>query len=65
MRSTLIAGIILVCLGLLLIFQNKPISSGAAAFYKKFYTKKNLAIMFKAVGVLLIIVGLALIFKFI
>ena len=65
METTIIAGIVLTCIGLLFIFNNKNISEGAFSFYQKLYTKKNLSIMFKILGIFLIVLGLTLILKLI
>ena len=58
----LIIGIVFISLGLLFFFNNKNIGEGAAKFYQKLYTERNLKIMFKACGVVLIFGGLVLIF---
>ena len=60
--SKLLAGIIFIGIGLIFFFNNKNIAKGAATFYQKLYTEYNLKIMFKALGTLLILGGLALIF---
>jgi hypothetical protein len=60
-QKTLI-GIIFIGIGLLFFFNNKNIAKGAAKFYQKLYTENNLKVMFKALGTLLILGGLALIF---
>jgi len=57
-----LAGIILVGIGLLFFFNNKNIAKGAAAFYKKFYSEKNLIVMFKIGGIVLALGGLIIIF---
>ena len=57
----IIAGIILIAIGILFFFNNKNMGRGTHKFYKIFYTKKNLTIMFKIIGILLFIVGLILI----
>jgi len=57
-----IVGIILIGLGLLFFFNNKNISKGAAEFYQKFYTEKNLKIIFKIVGAILFFGGFIIIF---
>jgi len=58
----LIIGIIFIGLGLLFFFNNKKIGEGAAEFYQKLYTERNLKIMFRACGVILVFGGLVLIF---
>jgi len=57
-----IIGIVFIGLGLLFFFNNKNIGEGAAKFYQKFYTERNLKIMFRACGVVLVFWGLILIF---
>ena len=51
----LIPGIILASAGLLFFFNNENIAKGAAKFYKKIYTEKNLRVMFKIIGVILVV----------
>jgi len=58
----IIPGIILVAIGLLFFFNNKNIGKGAAKFYKKIYSEKNLPVMFKIGGLLLILAGIILVF---
>ncbi len=60
MEKELITGIIFIALGTLFFFNNKNIGEGAFKFYKWFYTKKRLKIMFKATGIILMIGGLIL-----
>lgn len=57
----IIAGVIMISIGLLFFFNNKNIAKGAFQFYKKLYTENNLKIMFKAGGIVLAIGGLILI----
>jgi len=59
--SKLIAGIVLLIIGLLFFFDNKNIGKGACKFYKKFYAEKNLIVIFKILGIILILGGLVLI----
>ena len=58
----LIPAIILIAIGVLFTFNNKNIGAGAYKFYRWFYTKERLQIMFRIAGVLLVIAGLVLIF---
>lgn len=58
----LIVGIILMVLGVFFFLNNKNVSEGAFKFYQILYTKKNLRIMFKLLGIFLILGGLALAF---
>ena len=62
MTTELIAGIVLIVIGILFFFNNKNMGKGASKFYKVLYTKRNLIIMFRAAGVILILGGLVLIF---
>lgn len=58
----LIIGAVFIILGFLLSFNNKKVSIGASKFYRAFFPEKNLKIMFRIVGIILIIAGLVLIF---
>ena len=58
----LLVGIIFIGIGLLFFFNNKNIAKGATTFYQKLYTENNLKIMFRALGTLLVLGGLVLIF---
>ena len=62
MERELIAGIILVAIGILFFFNNKSMGAGLSEFYKKLYTKKNTIIMFRIAGVILVVGGLVLVF---
>jgi len=62
MEKEIIAAIILIVIGVLFFFNNKNMGKGASKFYKKLYTKRNLTIMFKVAGIILILGGLILIF---
>ena len=57
-----IIGIIFIGLGTLFFFNNKDIAKGATKFYQKLYTEKNLKVMFRALGVILVLGGIILIF---
>jgi len=57
----LIAGIVLIAIGILFFFNNKNIGKGASKFYRALYTEKNLKIMFRITGVLLVVGGIILI----
>ena len=46
---------ILAGIGLLFFFNSKNISKGAFKFYRKLYTQKNLNVMFKLAGILLVL----------
>lgn len=56
----LIAGIILLVVGILFFFNNKNMGKGTYKFYRAFYTEKNLKIMFRAAGIILIVGGILL-----
>ena len=58
----LLVGIIFIGIGLLFFFNNKNIAKGVVTFYQRLYTENNLKIMFKALGTLLVLGGLVLIF---
>jgi uncharacterized membrane protein YdcZ (DUF606 family) len=62
MKEQIIAGIILIAIGILFIFNNKNMGEGAAKFYKWFYTKERLKIMFRIAGIILVVGGLLIIF---
>jgi len=61
-KSRIIVSIILMIIGLFFFFNNKNIGKGAYMFYKWFYTKNNLTIMFKFLGVFLVIAGIILLY---
>jgi len=58
----IIIGVVFVGVGLLFFFKNKEIGKGAFKFYQKLYGEKNLPIMFKVCGIILIFGGLILMF---
>lgn len=58
----IIPGLILIGLGLIFFFNSQQIGKGAFKFYQKLYSEKNLPIMFKICGVLLVVGGLVLMF---
>lgn len=58
----LIISAVFIGLGLLFFFNNKNIAAEAAKFYQKFYTKQNLKIIFRILGIILTLGGLILIF---
>ena len=62
METKLIAGIILMAIGVLFFFNNKNMGKGTFKFYQWLYTKKNLIIMFRLAGIILVFGGLVLIF---
>ena len=57
----LIPAIILIVLGLIFFFNNKNMGKGAAKFYQWLYTEKNVIIIFRIVGIILIVGGILLI----
>ena len=61
MEKELIAGLVLIAIGMLFFFNNKNMGKGLAEFYKKFYTKKNTTIMLKIAGGVLVVGGVAII----
>jgi len=60
MTEKLVIGIVLILIGLLFFFNNKNIGEGAYKFYRWFYTKERLMIMFRVVGILLVVVGVVI-----
>jgi len=62
MEKELIASIILIVVGVVFFFNNKAMGEGCFGFYRWFYTKRNLKIMFKIAGIVLIVGGLILMF---
>ena len=58
----IIIGIVFISLGPVLFFNSKNIAKGAAKFYQRLYTEKNLRIMFKFLGAILVVAGVILIF---
>jgi len=58
-----LVGIFLSLIGILFFFNNKNMGKGAYNFYRKFYTAKNLTIMFKILGAFLFIIGLVVAFS--
>jgi len=62
MDEKIFIGMFFCGVGLLFFFLNKSIGKGAYQFYKKIYTEKNLVIIFKILGGLLFLGGLAIIF---
>jgi len=61
-KETLFIGFLFIGLGFLFIYNNKNIAKGASKLYKKLYTEKNLRVMFKAAGIILVLGGILLIF---
>ena len=55
----IIAGIILGIMGMIFMIFYKPLAKGMHEFYKKMYTEKNLLVIVRVVGVLLILAALA------
>jgi len=57
MEQKIIAGIILIVVGIFFFLNSRNIGKGAYNFYQKVYTEKNLQIMFKIMGIILIVFG--------
>ena len=53
-----IVGIMLVGIGIIFYMNHKNMAKGTFEFYRKFYTKKNLIVMFRIGGGILIFGGL-------
>ena len=62
MKTEIFVGIFLIVIGIFFFFNNKNMGKGAYKFYKWFYTEERLKIMFKILGIILSLGGLALIF---
>ena len=58
----IIIGMVLIGIGGLFFTNNKNIAKGAAVFYQKFYSERNLKVMFKILGAFLVVGGFLLIF---
>ena len=58
MGDRLVAGIFLFVIGVVFLFNSGDIGEGAFKFYKMIYTKKNLKIMFKVAGIILVAGGI-------
>jgi len=61
-RETLFIGLVLIGLGSLFFYNNKNIAKGASSFYTKLYAEKNLRVMFRVIGVILLLAGMYLAF---
>ena len=61
LSEKIIAGIVLASIGLLFFFNNKNISKGASKFYQALSKEENLKIIFKILGVFLVLEGIILI----
>jgi hypothetical protein len=62
MEKELIGGLVLIAIGMLFFFSNKNMGRGLAEFYKKIYTKKNVVIILRIVGIILVVGGFVLVF---
>jgi hypothetical protein len=62
MGNELVASIILIVMGVVFFFNNKAMGEGCFGFYRWLYTKRNLKIMFKIAGIILIVGGILLAF---
>jgi len=61
-KETLFVGLLLMGIGFVFIYNNKNMAKGAAKFYRKLYEEKNLKVMFRAAGIILVLAGIILIF---
>ena len=61
-KQTLFIGLLFLGAGLLFVFNNKNMAKGASKFYAKLYTEKNLRIMFRAAGIILVVAGIYFLF---
>jgi len=57
----IIIGIFFLVLGVFFFLNNKNVAKGAFQFYRWLYTRKNLVIIFRILGILLVVGGLVLI----
>jgi len=57
METNIIVGLILIAIGVLFSLNNKAMGKGCADFYRKLYTRKNLIVMFRVAGIILIVGG--------
>jgi len=58
--SKIVVSIIFIIAGLLFFFNNKNMGKGSAKFYQWLYTENNLIVIFRIVGIILIIGGILL-----
>lgn len=58
--SKVIVSIVLMILGIIFFTNNKSIAKGASKFYQWFYTEERLKIMFRLVGIILVVGGIVL-----
>lgn len=61
-QEKIIVGALLLVVGLIFFFNNESIGKGTAKLYQKIYTEKNLKVIFKILGAILIIGGLVIMF---
>jgi len=60
MGKELVAGVVLILAGILFFFNSKNMGEGTYKFYRWFYTKQRLKVMFKIAGVVLFVGGIVL-----
>jgi len=58
--SKMIVSILLIIIGIIFFFNNKNMGKGTAKFYQWLYTEKNLVVIFRIVGIILIVGGILL-----
>jgi hypothetical protein len=57
----LIVGCLLVVVGVVFLFSWREMTGGAFRFYRTLYTERNLGVMFRAAGIVLIVGGVVLV----
>jgi len=58
--SKMIVSIFLIIVGIIFFFNNQNMGKGTAKFYQWLYTEKNLVVIFRIVGIILIAGGILL-----
>jgi len=61
MAMKFIMGIVFLFVGVLFLFGNRKMGEVAFKFYRMIYTRRNLVIMFKVAGVILVVGGIVLV----
>ena len=60
MEEVFVVGVLMIVLGLLFWFYNRGMGDWTFRFYKKIYTERNLVVMFRVGGLILVFGGLVL-----
>ena len=56
--SRIIVSVVLFAIGFLFFFNNKNMAKGMSKFYQWLYTEKNLIVILRIVGIILIVGGI-------